>query len=276
MKGSKGSKPRNIGEIADEQVKEVVRKTYAKVATLPENCCNTICCDVPFIGGGTALAKILGYDVKNLPNSVTESFAGCGNPVALSDIREGETVLDLGSGSGLDVFMAAWRVGDKGKVIGIDMTPEMIEKAKMNAYKLGIKNVEFKLGDIENMPIEDETIDVIISNCVINLTPNKYKAFREAYRVLKPGGRMYISDIVKIAKLPKRIEESIEAYAACVSGALEEKEYIKAIKHAGFVNVEITDKANLGYVASDKIRAYKPKNGNKGNWMLTNIELELY
>ena len=249
---------KSIDKMTDEEIKEAVKKAYTKVAASSESCCDTICCDVPFLGGGTALARMLEYDVEEMPKSVTESFTGCGNPVAISNLREGEIVLDLGSGAGLDVFVAARKVGDEGKVIGVDMTPEMIEKAKLNANKLGIKNVEFRLGDIESLPIEDESMDVVISNCVINLTPNKHKAFREAYRVLRRGGRMFISDIVIEGELPEGVRESIEAYVACVSGALKEQEYMQAIKDAGFVNVEIMGKAKLGYIASDKVRAYKP------------------
>jgi len=253
------SKAKNVSKMTDKEIKEAVKATYAKVATSSKSCCDTVCCDIPSVGGGTALAKMLGYEIKGMPKSVTESFSGRGNPVALSDIRKGETVLDLGSGAGLDVFMAARKVGDRGKVIGVDMTPEMIKKAKMNADKLGVKNAEFKLGDLENLPIEDESIDVIISNCVINLTPNKYKAFREAYRVLRPGGRMFISDVVLEGKLPRKVQQSIKAYTACVSGALEEEKYTQTIKDAGFVDVEIIGKAKfLRYLASDKIRAYKP------------------
>lgn len=240
---------RSIGKMSNEEIKGTVKKAYAKVATLSKSCCGS---------SGTILAKKFGYDVKNMPKSVTESFAGCGNPVAISDIKKGETVLDLGSGAGLDVFMATKRVGDKGKVIGVDMTPEMVKKAEMNAHKLGILNVEFRLGDIENLPIEDETIDAVISNCVINLTPDKQKAFKEVYRVLKPGGRMYISDIVLEGKLPLKLLDSIKAYTACISGALEEHEYLQLIKDVGFADVRIIEKSHLGPIASAKIRAYKP------------------
>jgi len=265
MNKTKKPKPqtKNINKMTAKEIKETVKKGYAKVATSPKSCCDSSCCYEPFTGGGETLATSLGYDIENMPKSVTESFAGCGNPVALSDIKENETVLDLGSGAGLDMFTAAKKVGNKGKVIGVDMTPEMVKKARENAEKLGFKNVEFRLGDIENLPVDDESIDVIISNCVINLTPDKHKTFREAYRVLKPGGRMFVSDIVLEEELPKEVKESIEAYVACVSGAIEEQKYLQAIKEAGFENVEIIGKSNFGPVSSDKIRAFKPKNTRK-------------
>jgi len=242
---------KTVGKMTDDEIKEVVKNAYGKFARSSKSCCAFFT--------GTALAKLLGYDVKGMPESVTESFAGCGNPVALSGLREGEAVLDIGSDAGLDVFMAAKKVGDLGRVIGIDMTPEMIEKARNNAEKLGLKNVEFKLGDLEDVPVGDASVDVVISNCVINLTPNKDKAFKEVYRVLKPGGRMFISDVVIHGKLPKKVLESLQAYTSCVSGALEEQKYIQTIKDAGFINVEIVGKAKFGPIASDKIKAYKPK-----------------
>jgi arsenite methyltransferase len=255
------SQTKNVNKMTPEKIKETVRKGYAKVATSPKSCCDTSCdCHEPFTGGGETLASSLGYDTENIPKSATESFAGCGNPVALSDIKENETVLDLGSGAGLDAFMAAKKVGNKGRVIGVDMTPEMVKKARENAEKMEFKNVEFRLGDIEKLPVDDETIDVIISNCVINLTPDKHKTFREAYRVLKPGGRMFVSDIVLEEELPKEVKESIEGYVACISGAIEEQKYLQTMKDAGFENVEIIGKTKSRYIASDKIRAFKPKN----------------
>ena len=265
MNKTKKPKPqtKNVNNLTAEEIKETVKKEYAKVATSPKSCCDPSCCYEPFTGGGENLATSLGYDIENMPKSVTESFAGCGNPVALSDIKENETVLDLGSGAGLDMFMAAKKVGNKGKVIGIDMTPEMVKRARENAEKLGFKNVEFRLGDIENLSVDDESIDVIISNCVINLTPDKPKTFREAYRVLKPGGRMFVSDIVLEEELPKEVKESIEGYVACVSGALEEQKYLQAIKDAGFEDVEVIGKTKSRYIASDKIRAFKPKNTHR-------------
>jgi ubiquinone/menaquinone biosynthesis C-methylase UbiE len=246
------------------KIKRLVKQQYAQVAE-GISCCvakERSCCTPAEAGifSGEDLAKAVGYgkELKGMPESATESFAGCGNPIALASLEKGEVVLDLGSGAGLDAFLAAKAVGKRGKVIGVDMTPEMIAKARNNAKRLRIKNIEFRLGDIEKLPVDSESVDVVISNCVINLAPNKDKVFREAYRVLKPGGRMMVSDIVTEGKLPKEIREDVEAWAGCVAGALEEKKYINKIKKAGFKNVKIVSKAHLGPISSDKIEAYKP------------------
>ena len=166
---------------------------------------------------------------------------GCGNPVALASLKKGETVLDLGSGAGFDCFLAAKRVGKSGKVIGVDMTPEMIDKARDNARKGKYTNVEFRLGEIENIPAADKSVDAIISNCVINLAPDKKRVFIEAFRVLKPGGRLMVSDLVLINPLPKVIKQSVTAYIGCLSGAILKQEYINAIKLAGFNKIKIID-----------------------------------
>lgn len=165
---------------------------------------------------------------------------GCGNPVAIAELKLGDIVLDLGSGAGFDCFLAAQKVGTSGKVIGIDMTPEMIEKAQANARKYGYLNIEFRQGNIEDLPVEDSSVDVVISNCVINLTPDKEKVFREAFRVLKPEGRMYISDMVLLDELPEDLKNDPDMLAGCVAGAVFKKEYLKLLKKAGF-SVEILD-----------------------------------
>lgn len=164
---------------------------------------------------------------------------GCGNPVAIASLKEGEVVLDLGSGAGFDCFLAANAVGSKGKVIGIDMTPEMLAMARENARKGGYENVEFRLGEIENLPVANSSIDVVISNCVINLSPEKKRVFAEAFRVLKPGGRVMVSDIVLLKTLPEEVRNSIEAYVSCIAGAALKDEYIGAMKLAGFKDIEI-------------------------------------
>jgi len=255
---------KRVAKLDNNEIKELVKGRYAKVAE--GSCCDLAqertCCSTSeaAVHSGKELAKAVGYseEIDRMPQSVTESFAGCGNPVALATLKEGETVLDLGAGAGLDAFLAAEKVGRTGRVIGLDMTPEMIQKAKKNAGKLGVKNVEFRAGDIEDMPIEDKTVDVIISNCVINLAPDKDKVFREAYRVLKPGGRMLLSDIVAESELPEEVRDDAEAWTGCIAGALPEKEYLQSIERAGFVNVRVVSKASLGLISSDKIEAHKP------------------
>jgi ubiquinone/menaquinone biosynthesis C-methylase UbiE len=179
---------------------------------------------------------------------------GCGNPVALAGLREGETVLDLGSGGGIDVFLAAKKVGVTGRAIGVDMTAEMINKSRALATKYGYQNVEFRLGEIESLPIENKSIDVIISNCVINLSPDKEKVFQEAHRVLKPNGRLLISDIVAEEELPDEVRKSFAAWAGCVAGALEKNQYLNTIKRAGFKKVEIVSQSTHEVELSKKVK----------------------
>ena len=238
-----------------EKIKKVVRDGYAKIATQDRSCCAPVnsCC------GSTDLAedisKKIGYtddELKTVPEGANLGL-GCGNPVALASLKEGEIVLDLGSGAGFDCFLAADKVGKNGRVIGVDMTHEMIEKARGNAIKGSYENVEFRLGEIENLPVADSSVDVIISNCVINLSPDKKSAFMEAFRVLKPGGRLMVSDIVLLKELPDFIKNSIEAYIGCLSGAIMRDEYIEAIKEAGFQNVKIIDETSfpVEFMAND-------------------------
>jgi SAM-dependent methyltransferase len=189
----------------------------------------------------------LGYSkeqIDALPEGANLGL-GCGNPTAIDSLRPGEVVVDLGSGAGIDVFLAARQVGDSGKVIGVDMTDAMLEKARKNASSGGYKNVEFRKGKIEDLPIEDETVDVVISNCVINLSPEKEKVFREAYRVLKPGGRMMVSDIVLEKELPPEVLSSVDAYVGCVSGASLRSEYLKTIEDAGFSETRVESEAKF-------------------------------
>jgi arsenite methyltransferase len=182
--------------------------------------------------------------MKSVPDGANLGL-GCGNPTALASIQAGEIVLDLGSGAGFDCFLAAGKVGS-GRVIGVDMTPEMVDKARQNARKGGYRNVEFRLGEIENIPVPDNHVDVIISNCVINLSPDKKRVFEEAYRVLKPGGRLMVSDIILLKSLPDKIKNSIAAYSACVSGATSKNNYISLITDAGFENVKIVAEDSFG------------------------------
>ncbi len=231
----------------DKKIKEFVKDGYAKVARKGGSCCEptTSCCGN--IDMASAISQKIGYsdeELKSIPKGANLGL-GCGNPIALASLKEGETVLDLGAGAGFDCFLAANQVGDTGKVIGVDMTPEMVEKARENAKKGNYTNVEFKLGEVEDLPIADESADIIISNCVINLSPDKRKVFEEAFRVIKPGGRIMVSDIVLLKELPDFIKESIDAYVSCVSGALLKEDYIAAIKNAGFQDVEIVDETSF-------------------------------
>jgi arsenite methyltransferase len=226
-----------------KDIKGIVKERYGKIAKQGTSCCgsSTSCCGGPDLVQITS--KEIGYsdeELKAVPDGANLGL-GCGNPVALASLREGDTVLDLGSGAGFDCFLAANKVGQKGKVIGVDMTPEMIEKAKDNARKSNYRNVEFRRGDIEKLPVDDDSIDVVMSNCVINLSPDKAKAFKEAFRALKPGGRLTLSDIVLLRELPRAVKESIEAYVGCVSGALLKSDYLEKIEAAGFRDIRVLD-----------------------------------
>jgi len=195
-----------------------------------------------------AMAMEIGYSAEELQSIPEEARRGlgCGNPTALASLKEGEVVLDLGAGGGIDCFLAAVAVGKTGQVIGVDMTPEMLHRARDIARNGGYDNVEFRLGEIENLPVADGTVDAVISNCVINLSPDKERVFKEAYRVLKPGGRVMVSDMVLIKELPEDIRNSLAAYAGCVAGASLKEEYLATISKAGFENVEVVSEQSFG------------------------------
>jgi arsenite methyltransferase len=238
----------------EEKVKKIVRNRYAKVAKTNGSCCpsNVSCCSAPT---NQQVSKMIGYSEEEM-NAVPEGAnlgLGCGNPTALVSLKEGERVLDLGSGGGFDCFLAAKKVGRQGKVIGVDMTPEMLDKARANAKKGKYANVEFRLGEIENLPVADNSVDVIISNCVINLAPNKKRVFEEAYRVLAPKGRLMVSDIVLLKELPESIQKNVEAYAGCISGAEIKNKYLELIRKAGFREVEVIEEKTypLEYIISE-------------------------
>jgi len=227
----------------EAEIKKVVKEGYAKIAKKESSCCVPVssCCEST--GLAQTISKAIGYtdeELSSIPEDANLGL-GCGNPVALASLVEGETVLDLGSGAGFDCFLAANKVGKRGKVIGVDMTPEMVAKARENARKGNYENIEFRLGEIENLPVADNSVDVVISNCVINLSPDKSRVFREAFRVLKPGGRLMVSDITLLKELPNFIKDSIAAYVGCISGALMKDEYIRVIRKAGFHKVKIID-----------------------------------
>lgn len=227
------------------------------------SCCGDASIDVDI----TNIARLYAdTNVSDLPSTVTDVAFGCGNPTAIAALTPGQVVLDLGSGGGIDCFLAAKMVGETGRVYGVDMTPEMIALARKNTAKVGATNVEFRLGEIEHLPISDSTVDVIISNCVINLSPDKDQVFREALRVLRPGGRLQVSDIVWTKAVPESLKEDMEQWAGCIAGALVESDYIAKIEAAGFADVTSTATEYPGGagIASASVVAIKPLTANAG------------
>lgn len=227
--------------MSNEEIRKTVRERYGQRAQAGTSCCGTSrsCCESS--GSRDSVSQAIGYSEEQL-GAIPEGAdlgLGCGNPTALASLVEGETVLDLGSGAGIDCFLAARAVGPNGRAIGVDMTAEMIDRARENARENGIENVEFRLGEIEHLPVADGSVDVVISNCVVNLSPDKPQVFRDAFRALKPGGRMFLSDIVLLRKLPDEVRESIEAYIGCVAGASMKADYLAAIEAAGFQDLEV-------------------------------------
>jgi arsenite methyltransferase len=235
-----------------EELTKSVRERYAGVAKQNNGCCcsgktaspqSSLCCGTPNTSTNRDISKNVGYtdaDMNSVPEGANLGL-GCGNPVALAALKKGDVVIDLGSGAGFDCFLAAARVGPQGKVIGVDMTPEMLDKSRENLRKGKYQNVEFRLGEIENLPVADNLADVIISNCVINLSIDKTRVFKEAHRVLKSGGRLMVSDIVLLTELPKEILSSIEAYVGCIAGASQKSVYLDAMRTAGFKEVKVVD-----------------------------------
>ena len=245
----------------DEKVREHIRERYGSVAKgdIPIVCCNGGCgCD------GTAtdiseVSKKLGYSEKDLLDAPLESNMGlgCGNPLAIASLKEGETVLDLGSGGGFDCFLARKQVGASGFVIGVDMTPDMVALARKNAEKVGLTNVEFRLGEIEHLPVADNSVDVIISNCVINLSRNKAQVFREAFRVLRPGGRLSVSDVVATADIPENIRQNMEMISGCMGGAEKAVVLDTMLLDAGFTKIKMEPKDN----SKDIVKKWVPESG---------------
>jgi len=267
-----------VTEKNGEEIKRVVRERYAGLARQhAPSCCASSgedcssCCSTS--ATETARAERL-YSRDEL-ESVAENIPslGCGNPIALAQLTENDTVLDLGSGGGLDCFLAAQRVGPHGRVIGLDMTPDMVQLATLNAEKLSLDNVEFRLGEMEHMPVDGDSVDVVISNCVVNLSPDKDAVFREVFRVLKPGGRLCVSDIVTRGELPAHIRDNLEQWACCVGGALHEQDYLQKIRDAGFVQLQVAEEgpstaeetgccggdSYLSKIASITVKAIKPR-----------------
>jgi arsenite methyltransferase len=255
------------------QTREIVREHYGEVARTDGACgCGPGCC-----GGSATASADLGYDPKELADlpKGADMGLGCGTPLAFAGLHEGEVVLDLGSGGGIDCFLAAKQVGSKGRVIGVDMTPPMIEKARANAERVAVSNVEFRLGEIESLPLADRSVDVVVSNCVINLSPDKASVFREVFRVLRPGGRLAISDIVASAPLPEHIANDPQALSGCIAGAPVMDDLRAHLEAAGFAGVHIEineasrsfikgwspDSGAEHFVAAAAVRAIRPEGG---------------
>jgi arsenite methyltransferase len=229
-----------------DPIRDSVREHYAAQARSGSSCCGD--------SSGSCDSKNTIYPVElltSLPEDVANFSLGCGDPITVAALQPGETVLDLGSGGGLDCFLAAKKIGDSGHVIGVDMTPEMLTRARAAAVRLGVTNVEFREGYLEKLPVEDASVDAIISNCVINLSPDKLQVFREMLRTLRPGGRLAVSDIVTNGPLPEELQKNIEAWGACVAGALDVSDYITGLTDAGFTDVKVQPKGD----ASDLIEA---------------------
>lgn len=257
-----------------DQIRHHVRARYGEIAATSGTCCTGASCGSAPGHDPAELSRRNGYSEHELANAPDGSNLGlgCGNPQAIASLRPGETVLDLGSGAGFDAFLAASTIGPQGRVIGVDMTPEMLGKARANAVKSGHENVEFRLGEIENLPVATDSVDVIISNCVINLSPDKPAVFREALRVLKPGGRLAVSDVVALAPIPAELKKDWELYTGCVAGASTVEDLRDMLSATGFTDIRITRKGEsrdilenwfpgrgvVDYVASANIEAKKP------------------
>lgn len=241
------------------KIKDEVKKKYSSVVLNTESGCGCGCGDEELSTFALDYSKLDGY------NKEADYALGCGIPTSFAEIKEGHTVLDLGSGAGNDVFVAHRLVGETGQVIGVDMTEAMIEKANVNKEKLGYKNIEFRLGEIENLPVDENSVDITISNCVINLVPNKQKAYQEIYRTLKKGGKFVVSDIVVKGKLPESIRKSVELYVGCVAGAISKDKYIGIVQATGFSEVKVLEEKEyqvpdsflLKYLNMEQFKAYK-------------------
>ncbi len=236
-----------------ERIHETVRKGYTRVAEQSCGCgCGPGCCGSADPREISSAVGYSGDEMEAVPAGANLGL-GCGNPVALADLAPGEWVLDMGSGAGLDAFLAARKVGDDGRVIGVDMTPAMLDRARVNAREGGYGNVEFRLGEIEHLPVADASVDVVISNCVINLSPEKGQVFLEAFRVLRPGGRLLVSDMVVVGEMPERVRSSVSAYIGCIAGAISRERYLALIRRAGFAHVEVLEEGSfpLSSMAND-------------------------
>jgi arsenite methyltransferase len=238
-----------------KKIKDKVRAHYAEAIKMAPDSSSCCCGSSPAQGKFAAMAGYQESEVQNIPEGLDLPSFGCGNPVDFIEVKSGDTVLDLGSGAGLDLFLAARKVGPTGHVIGIDMTPEMIERARSNIAKAGATNIEVRHGEMEKMPVDDNSIDWVISNCVINLSPEKEKVFAEIFRVLKPGGHMVVSDIVAVGEIPEAIQNDMPSWAGCIGGAVPEKKYLQIASDAGLTDVKVVgrmqyDRSQLTTLAS--------------------------
>ncbi|MEW5800116.1 MAG: arsenite methyltransferase [Bacteroidota bacterium] len=260
----------NTSNASPEKLKQLIKEKYGEIALQSKEFNKASCCGSGGACCGPVEYAVMAEDYSSLPGYIADADLGlgCGLPTEFAQITQGDTVVDLGSGAGNDAFVARSIVGEQGKVIGIDMTEPMIEKARANAKKLRFTNVEFRLGDIENMPIENDTADVVVSNCVMNLVPNKQKAFAETFRILKSGGHFSISDIVLRGELPPALKNAAVLYAGCVAGAQQMDEYLATIKEAGFVNITIQKEREINvpnelllqFITLDQLRELKKQN----------------
>lgn len=232
-----------MSSVSTNDVHEAVREHYGQIAELALAGTAVSCCSSDGDGDCCGSEPLYDVDLSDLPNDISNSSLGCGDPITLAELEQGQTVLDLGSGAGMDCFLAAQRVGPEGHVIGVDMTPAMLERAALNRDKLGLQNVEFREGHIEALPLQAETVDVIISNCVINLSPDKEAVFGEAFRVLRPGGRLAVSDMVTQGRFSEEARADAASWSACISGAEDVADYVGAIRAAGFSQISVRDKA---------------------------------
>lgn len=258
-----------------EKVRRAVRIHYENIAKTGGSCCSTLCCSSSGLSSADDISTMLGYSAEEISAAPTGANMGlgCGNPQTIASLKPGEIVLDLGSGAGFDCFLAARAVGEKGRVIGVDMTPEMVFKATQNAAEAGFANIEFRLGEIEHLPVPDNSVDVVISNCVINLSPEKQKVFDEVFRVLRPGGRLAVSDLVALRGLPEEIRRDLALYAGCVAGASLITELEDMLRKAGFIEIKMKPEDGFNelirawapgrgiedYIASASIEAIRPK-----------------
>jgi ubiquinone/menaquinone biosynthesis C-methylase UbiE len=259
----------------ETELKQIVKSKYAEIALQSKELNETSCCGAS--GGCSTGTAVMAEDYSQLPGYVADADLGlgCGLPTEYAGFKEGDTVLDLGSGAGNDCFVARAVVGEKGKVFGVDMTEVMIEKAKRNAQKLGYDNVEFRLGEIEDLPLASNRVDVVVSNCVLNLVPDKEKAFAETFRVLKPGGHFSISDIVLSGELPEGLQQDAALYAGCVSGAIQKEPYLDLVRQSGFVNIQVQkqrritlpDEILLQYLSASEVETFK--NSGTGIFSIT-------